>query len=101
MYSALAIGFLARWSVLAVLPEALPRFLVPVLLSIVGPAALFAWGIQAWPTLMAVLALMATFLSLARLAWLRSPDTEWFAVWIICAVVVWAGCGWLLAASSI
>lgn len=49
-----------------------------------------------WPAVVVVLILVAACGGLARVAWRRSPETEWFAVWLMCAGVVWGGSTWLL-----
>jgi hypothetical protein len=58
-------------------------------------------GIDAWPVVGVALGLIAIFLGLARLAWSKSPRTEWFAFWLLCAVLVWAGSPWLLVVAGI
>lgn len=65
--------------------------LLAILLSTVGPVALFAEGIGAWPVVAVVLALITICLGLARLARWKSPGTEWFAFWLLCAALSWAG----------
>lgn len=76
--------------------DLLPHSLLRIALTVVGPAVLFAAGIDAWPLVSLVLALIAICLGLARLAWRMSPETEWFAFWLLCALLVWAGSPWLL-----
>ena len=66
-----------------------------------GPVALFAEGIDAWPVVAVAIALIALCLELARLAWRKSPETEWFVFWLLCAALLWAGSPWLLAVSGI
>jgi hypothetical protein len=56
-----------------------PQPLNIILLIAFGPAVLFAAGIDAWPLVAFVLALIAFCLGLARLSWRKSPETEWFA----------------------
>jgi hypothetical protein len=101
VYSALALAFLVGTPFLERVGEPLPKPLLALLLTVVGPAILLSAGIDAWPVVAVAVVLIAAFLGLARLAWRRSPDTEWFAVWIIFAGVVWAGSGWLLAALAV
>ena len=100
-YCVLAAAFLARLPMVEHLGRLLPHSIVPIVLTVVGPAILFSAGIDAWPVVLVLLALIAAFVSLAYFAWRRSASTEWFAVWIICAVVVWVGSGWLLVAFAV
>ena len=72
--------------------------MVASVLAIVGPAVLFAAGIEAWPVVAIVMMLVGTCLGLARLARRSSPETQWFAVWLMCAGVIWVGSTWLLMA---
>jgi hypothetical protein len=101
VYSALAFAILAPTALIEGVAERLPFPLFVILITVVGPAALFAVGIGAWPVVGVALGLIAIFLGLARLAWSKSPGTEWFAFWLLCAVLVWAGSPWLLVVAGI
>ena len=45
----------------------------------------------------AVVMIVLAFVGTARVAWRRWPETEWFAVPLLVAIVIWASSGWLLA----
>src|SRR5262245_6040761 len=92
-YVAVALAFLARLPIIERAGELIPHSLVWLALSIVGPAALFSTGIEAWPVVAGLIALIASFIGLAGLARHKSLETEWWAFWLICAVVVCAGSG--------
>ena len=99
LYSALALA-LVEASAIERIGKLLPDPLLPIVVIIVvtalGPVAFFAEGSDAWPVIAIVLALITICLGLARLTWRRFPETEWFAFWLLCAVLVWAGSPWLL-----
>jgi hypothetical protein len=98
LYCGIAVAFLARLPIIERVIDLLPPSVVAFVLAVVGPAVLFSGGIGAWPAVAVVVILVATLLGLARFAWRRWPETEWFAVWLICAGVVWVGLTWLLIA---
>ena len=100
MYSAFALAVVAPTSMIERVAERLPGPLLAILLSVVGPVALFAEGIDAWPAVVAVVALIAICLGLAHLTWRKLPETEWFVFWLLCAALVWVGSLWLLAAAA-
>ena len=100
-YCALALAFLVQAPVIDRIGELLPHSLLAIVLTTVGPAALFAAGLNAWPVVVVVLGLIAICLGLARLTWWKSPETEWFAFWSLCALLVWAGSPWLLVVFGI
>ena len=95
-YCALALASLVDIPVIGWVIEGLPRSLVVMAMSAVGPATLFAAGINAWPVFAAVLTLIAVCLGLARFTSWKFPEDEWSAFWLLCAVLVWAGSPWLL-----
>jgi hypothetical protein len=96
VYSALAFAVLAPTALIGRVVERLPFPLLAIQVSVVGPVALFAEGIAAWPVVGLVVALIVICLGMARLARSKAPETEWFAFWLLCAVLVWAGSPWLL-----
>jgi hypothetical protein len=96
LYCALALAFFLQSPVIARIGELLPDPLRAIVLTAAGPAALLDAGINAWPVVVLALALIAICLRLARLTLRKSPETEWFAFWLLCALLVWAGSPWLL-----
>src|SRR4051794_3364912 len=101
LYSVLALAFFTRLPQIERWGELLPRSVMAIVRTVVGPAVLLSGGIEAWPAVTGVAALIATFLRLAHVAWRESPGTKWFAAWLICAALVWASCGWLLVAAYV
>ena len=101
LYSALALVVLAPTSIFETAGERLPGPLAAILLSVAGPVALFAEGIDAWPVVAVVAALIGICLVLSRLAWRKFPETEWFVLWLLCAALVWTGSPWLLVVFGI
>ena len=100
LYCGLAVLFLARLPIIERGVALLPQSVAASVLAIVGPAALFLGGIGAWPAAVAVLILVGICLGLARVARRKAPETEWFAVWTICAGGCWVGLTWLLLAAA-
>lgn len=98
LYSGLAVAFLVRLPVIERAIDLLPSWMVPFVLTVVGPAVLFAAGIDAWRPAAIVMILVVSCLALARVAWRHSPETEEFAGWLICAGLIWVGSTWLLMA---
>jgi hypothetical protein len=96
LYSTLALAVLAPTSVIERVGERLPGPLLVIIVTALGPVTLFADGIQAWPVVAASLVLITSCVGLARLTRRKAPETEWFAFWLLCAAVVWAGSPWLL-----
>jgi hypothetical protein len=101
LYAALALAFLWKSPVREGMGEHLPLVVLGIALSAIGPAALFAAGAKAWPIFGLSAAVIVICLGSARLALHKSPATEWFAFWWLCAAVVWAGSPWLLAVYGI
>jgi hypothetical protein len=95
-YSALALALLASTPVIERVGAPLPGPLLAIVVSALGPVAVFADGIGAWPIVAVTFVLISSCLGLARLTWQKFPETEWFAFWLMCAVLVWAGSPWLL-----
>jgi len=98
LYSGLAVAVLVRLPIIDRGFEVLPGWLKTFVLTVAGPGLIlsFSPGAEAWPVVVVALTLVATCLALARVAWRRSPESEWFAVWLICAAVIWGGSPWLL-----
>jgi hypothetical protein len=101
VYSALALAVIAPTPMIESVVERLPVPLLAILLGVVGPVLLFAADIEAWPVAVVVVALIAICLGLARLAYRKSPETEWFVFWLLSAAVLWAGSALLLAVAGI
>ena len=100
LYCGLAVAFLVRLPIIERGIELLPSWMVAFALAVVGPAVLFAAGIDAWRPAAIVMILVVSCLALARVAWRNSPETEGFAGWLICAGVIWVGSTWLLMAMA-
>jgi len=101
LYSALALAVIASTPMIVRVGERLPTPLLLILASAAGPATLFAGGRDAWPVVAVVVALITLCLGLARLAWRRAPETEWFVFWLLGAALFWAGSPWLLIVARI
>jgi hypothetical protein len=66
------------------------------LITILGPASILGTEGALGVFIFVVLIVLACLVT-ARIFWRRWPDTEWFAVPLLAAVVVWGASGWLLA----
>jgi hypothetical protein len=71
---------------------------VAVAVTVFGPLALLAGGVDAWPFVACVSGLAAACCYVSRLTWRRWPDDEWFAIWLFLAAFIWTGSGWLAIA---
>ena len=100
-YSALALVFLAPTSAIERILERLPGPLLAIVVAVLGPVTLIANGIEMWPVVAAILMLITSCVGLARLTWRKCPENEWFAFWLLCAALVWAGSPLLLVVLGI
>ena len=74
---------------------ALLAVILAVGVTVFGPLTLFAGGADAWLFAATVAGLAAACSYVSRLTRRRWPDSEWFAVWLFMAAIIWGGSGWL------
>ena len=76
--------------------ETLPNWVAAFLITILGPASILGTE-GSIGVFIAVVIIVLACLVTARIVWRRWPESEWFAVPLLVAVVIWASSGWLLA----
>ena len=76
--------------------ESLANWIAAFLITILGPASILGTE-GSIGVFTAVVMIVLACLVTARIVWRRWPETEWFAVPLLVAVVVWGASGWLLA----
>jgi hypothetical protein len=81
--------------------EAMPRWLGIVLVSMLGPALILAWGLAAWKVFAAACLGVMSCLGFAYFCWHRYPESDVFAIPLIAAAAIWIASAWVAVAVGI
>jgi len=89
----LAVAYAAACALLSPALEgfttALPAAVLVAAGFVVGPPTFLLLGLHAWPAAALSTGCVVFMLVAARRSYRRSPETEWWAVWLLAAAVIW------------